>query len=270
MKTNVSIGLVILAMLLGACGTPVPTLAPTPPPPTKRPEIVAANGYRPVQAGDLIEGSRIDFQYLLPSQEEPIVDIALGQDLLQMISIKPTLANGLVAYIQELVKEPRTIYGFDENDPKQTEPKQLTLEANQPVEFVYIYVPAESVHSWSVVEKDSGELRAAYKLIRRKDGGLRVVDGYDLTALNSFNTTITLNGGGTGLAFSARLALLRAILNNPAYQRGENVMDTNPPDVSQYDPRILKIDPSQPGLFQNQDWVLVSRAGPGGGRPLPQ
>ena len=109
MKTNISMGLVILALLLGACGTPVPTLAPTLPPPTQRPEIVAANGYRPAQAGDLIEGSQIDYQYLLPSQGEPIVDIALGQDLLQLISIKPTLANGLVAYIQELVKEPRAI-----------------------------------------------------------------------------------------------------------------------------------------------------------------
>ncbi len=261
--------MVIGSALLVACGTPVPTLAPTAPAPFKPPEIVTANGYRPVQAGDMIEDSRIDYQYLLPSQDKPVVVIALGQNLLQLISIKPQLTDGLVTYIQELVKTPRTIWGFDENNPKQTQPAQLTIEANKPVEFVFVYVPADSTHNWSVVEKDGDELRAAYKLIRRKDGGLRVVDGYDLTALNSFNTMMTLNGGGTGLAFSARLALLRAILENPAYQRGENVMDTQPPQVSQYDARVLKIDPSQPGAFQNQDWVLVSRATPGGGIPLP-
>jgi hypothetical protein len=258
----------VIVSLCVACKSPAPAAVPTPTP-APTPAIVSATGYRPVQAGDVVEGAKIGYQYLLPSQERPVVVIAFGEQLLELMSIKPELSDGLVAYIQELTKEPTTIYAFDEADPSQNEPKLLTLDANKPVEIVIFPIQQDFTHTWSVTETQEGEVRAAYKLIRRKDGGLRFVDAYGTEALNSFTTLITLNGGGAGLVFSSRLALLRLILTDPAYQRGADVMASHPPAVSQYDPRILMIDPSQKGLAQDITWVLVSRPGPNPGLIAP-
>jgi hypothetical protein len=257
----------VIVSLCVACKSPAPAAVPTPTP-APTPAIVSATGYRPVQAGDVVEGVKIGYQYILPSQEHPVVVIAFGERLVELVSVKPELSDGLVAYIQELVKEPRSIYAFDEADPSQNEPRLLTLAANQPVEIAIIPI-AEGPHVWSVTESQDGEVRAAYKLIRRKDGGLRFVDAYDTSALQSFTTMMTLNGSGAGLVFSSRLALLRLILTDPAYQRGADVMASRPPAVSQYDPRILKIDPSQEGIAQNTNWVLFSRPGPNPGLIAP-
>ena len=258
---------VILMGWLAACQSPSTTPAALPTY-TPAPALVSPTGYRPLQAGDMVEGVGISYQYVLPSLERPAIVIAFGQRLLELVNVKPELADGLVAYAQELAKGPTSIYGFDEADPNQTEPKQLTLIANQPIEIAIIPI-AEGPHAWSVTESQEGEVRAAYKLIRRKDGGLRFVDAYDMVALQTFGTLMTLNGGGAGLVYSSRLALLRTILADDAYQRGQDVMATRAPDVSQYDSRILKIDPSKTGLLQDQDWVLVSRPGPSGGLSAP-
>jgi hypothetical protein len=79
-----------------------------------------------------------------------------------------------------------------------------------------------------MMEGDDKETQAAYKIVRRKDGGLRFIDAYGLVALNSASNTFTLNGSGGGLMFSARMALLRLILSNAKYQRGVNAMESNP------------------------------------------
>jgi hypothetical protein len=257
----------MLIMSVAACqSNPAPivagtTLASTP---TARP----LTGYRPLQNNDLLEGAKIGYLYTLPSPEQPAVTLAFGENMLELVSIKPELRDGLLAYIRDLVQEPRSVYAFDENTPDQAEPKLLLLPANRPIEIVFIPI-AEGQHNWSVTETDQGEIRAAYKLVRRKDGGLRFVDAYGIEAMNSFTTLITLNGGGAGLVYSARLALLRLILSEPTYQRGADVMASQPPQLSQYDSRILKLDPTQTGLAQDLDWVLVSRPGPNPGLPAP-
>ena len=254
-----------VVLICAACASPRPTVAPTAQPTATLPPASATfTAYRPIQINDMIEGAKIGYQYVLPSPDKPAVTLAFGEGMLELVSIKPELKDGLLAYIQELAQEPRSVYAFDENTPDQTAPQLLTIEANKPVEIVFIPIH-EGQHNWSVTETDQGEIRAAYKLIRRRDGGLRFVDAYGLEAMNSFTTLITLNGGGTGLVYSARLALLRLILSEPAYQRGMDVMAGQPPQLSQYDSRILKLDPSQTGLAQDLDWVLVSRPGPNPG-----
>jgi len=257
--------MVVAAVLLVGCGTPVPTLAPTA---TVNPSIILADGYRPPQPNDIIEEVKIGYQYIVPSQDNPVGVIAFSEGLIQLITIKPELSNGLVAFLQDIAKENKPVLAFDEKDTNQKTAKVLTWDPKKPIEIIFIKLPDSSQNIWSVRETDAGELRAAYKFVVRKDGGLRFVDGYDLTTVNSLNQLRTLNGGGIGLGLSARLALLRTIMNTPAYQRGENVMASAPPSPSQYDPRILKIDPKQEGLAQDLDWVLVSRPGPSGGIPI--
>jgi len=258
---------VILSVVTTACRpTPAPILAPTAAPPTPSP--LPPGAYRPIQINDVIEGAKIGYQYALPSPDQPVVVIAFGAGMLELLSVKQELATGLVAYIQELAQEPKSIYAFDENDPSQTEPKLLTIAANKPIEVIFVPI-GEGQHNWSVTETDNNEVRAAYKLVRRRDGGLRFVDAYGLEAMNSFTTLATLNGGGAGLVYSARLALLKTILSDPGYQRGVDVMSSRPPQTSQYDARILRIDPSAQGLAQDVDWVLISRPGPNPGIPLP-
>ncbi len=261
----------VMATLMGflaACGsTPAQPPAPTATVATA-PTIVAPAGYRPIQSGDRVEGATISYQYILPSLEHPVVVIAFGTNLIQLVSIKPELGDGLVEYAQDLAKEGKSIYAFDENDPTQKEPRPMTWETSKPIEIVFIPL-TEGSHSWSVTETQGGEVQAAYKIIRRKDGGLRFVDAYGLVALNSANNMFTLNGGGTGLVFSSRLALLRLILADAKYQRGENLMASFPPEFSQYDPRILKLDPSRTGLAMDKDWVLFSRPGPNPGLTGP-
>jgi hypothetical protein len=263
---SVSLTLILSAVTAACRPTPAPTLVPTAALPTPTPLPLSA--YRPIQNNDLIEGAKIGYQYALPSPDKPVVVIAFGEGMLELVSVKQELAAGLVAYIQELAQEPRSIYAFDESDPNQAEPSLLTIQANKPVEIIFVPLP-EGQHNWSVTETDQGEIRAAYKLIRRQDGGLRFLDAYGIEAMNSFTTLLTLNGGGAGLVYSARLALLRLILSEPAYQRGADVMASQPPQLSQYDSRILKLDPSQTGLAQDLDWVLVSRPGPNPGLPTP-
>jgi hypothetical protein len=92
---------------------------------------------------------------------------------------------------------------------------------------------------------------------------------YGVAALQSANMLLPGYQGGIGLMLSARLALLKTILSNEKYQRGENVMETTPPTMEQYDPRILRINPAAIGLAQNEDWVLSARPGPGGGKQAP-
>lgn len=250
--------------LLVACGS-APPQSPTPTATVAAlPTIVAPTGYRPLQAGDSVEGAIIDYQYVLPTLAQPVVVVAFGKNILQLINIKPELSDGLVAFIRDVSKEAKTILAFDETLPNQMEPKPMTWDGNKPVEVVFIPI-TEGTHSWSLTETQAGEVQAAYKIIRRKDGGLRFVDAYGLVALNSANNMFTLNGGGTGLVFSSRLALLRLILADAKYQRGENVMASFPPEISQYDSRILKLDPARTGLAMDRDWVLLSRPGPNPG-----
>ncbi len=266
-KIALLISVTLCVALSSACAspTPAPTVQPTA---TLISNIISPSGYRPVQTGDVIEGAKIGYQYIIPSPEQPVVVVAFGERMVELVSVKQELKAGLVAYIQELVKEPRSIYAFDESDPAHVEAEPVTLTANQPVEIVIIPLN-DQPHTWSVTETEQGETRAAYKLIRRKDGGLRFVDAYGLEAMNSAATLATLNGGGAGLVYSARLALLRLILSDARYQRGGDVMTSYPPALNQYDARVLKIDPSLPGILQNTDWVLVSRPGPNPGKIAP-
>lgn len=266
MKRTLLFAIAVLAAFLVGCGTPVPTVAPqatfaAPP------ALVSPTGYRPLQNGDPIEGTQITYQYVLPSLDQPVVNLAFGANLLHLIGVKPELTSGLVTFAQELIKEPRTVYGFDENDPTQTAPKLVTIEPNKPLEVAFIFIE-DVPHTWAATETDQGETRTGFKLIRRKDGGLRIVNAYDTVTLHSIGFQ-TINGEGAGLVFSARLALLQVILTDPAYQRGENVFAKKPPTLDQYDPRILKLDPSQEGLAQDKDWVLVSRPGPNSGLAAP-
>lgn len=266
-KTYRFLLVVSIAMVAGCAAPPTPP-APIPTAtPYQDPTIVAPSGYRPLQLGDQIEGTQISYQYVLPSLDQPAIDLAFGVNLLHLLSVKPGLIDNLVSFAKELTKESRTVYAFDENDPNQTEPKLLSIEPNKPLEVAFIFI--ENVpHQWSVTETDQGEVRAGYKLVRRKDGGLRVINAYDTVTLHSVDFR-TINGDGAGLVFASRLALLKVILNDPAYQRGENVMATKPPTLDQYDPRILKIDPTQQGMAQDQDWVLDSRGGPNPGLVAP-
>jgi hypothetical protein len=261
--------LVVSIAMFAGCAAPTPTLPALIPTatPYQDPTIVAPSGYRPLQLGDQIEGTQISYQYVLPSLDQPAVDLAFGVNLLHLLSVKPGLIDNLVSFAKELTKESRTVYAFDENDPNQTEPKLLSIEPNKPLEVVFIFIE-DVPHQWSVTETDQGEIRAGYKLVRRKDGGLRVINAYDTVTLHSVDFR-TINGDGAGLVFASRLALLKVILNDPAYQRGENVMATKPPTLDQYDPRILKIDPTQQGMAQDQDWVLDSRGGPNPGLVAP-
>lgn len=258
--------LFVIMTAAAACSPTAPTPTPPTPPPLPQPTTLP-QGYRPLQKGDVVEGSTIDYQYILPSEGQPVIDIAFGQNLLQLSTIKPQLADGLVAFAKDLVKEPHNINGFDETNPNQREPRPITLEANKPVEIVFVPF-AKGNHYWNVTETQQGDVRAAFKLVRRQDGGLRFINAYDLVALNNFGTLLP-NGGGGGLVFSARLALLQAILSDPAYQRGENVIDAKTPAPAQYDPRVLKVDPSKEGLAQNVDWVIQSRPVPNPGQISP-
>ncbi|MBI3536751.1 MAG: hypothetical protein HY070_04210 [Chloroflexi bacterium] len=263
--------LAAISILLNACAS---SPAPNQPATATRvgaPTIVAANGYRPLQEGDQVEQVTISYQYVLPSLEQPVVTLAFNINLLQFVSVKPALANGLVEYIKEIqtgLKESRSIVGFDENDVKQIDPKPLTFDATKPVEIVFLPL-ADNMQIWNVTEVFQGVNYSAYKIVRRKDGGLRFIDAYGINALHSANDIQTSNGGGTGLIFSSRVALLKLILTNARYQRGVDVFAVNPVGANAYDPRILKVDPTKEGLEQNRDWVFISRAGPGGGLQLP-
>ena len=269
MKTFL-IAFMLIGVLLDSCGTPVPTAAPPKPTdvPHGPPTVVTSTGYRPLQINDVVEGQPIGYQYLVPTPDQPAVDIAFGINLLQLNSLKPELTSDLVSYIKDLGKY-KDVLGFDENDPNQKDPKPITWDPSKPVEIVYIYIDDFTTQRWSVQEGANNEIYAAYKIVRRKDGGLRFIDAYGQVALNSSANTMTLNGGGGGLMFSSRLALLRLILSDSKYQRGVNVMVSYPPATKDYDSRILKIDPTQTGLSMDKDWVIVSHPGPTGGQTAP-
>ncbi|MGB8645603.1 MAG: hypothetical protein WCF84_10220 [Anaerolineae bacterium] len=258
----------VATLVLAGCSPATPTPLPTPDAfALTTPIPPNASGYRPLQAGDNLEGATIDFQYIYPSLEKPVVDIALGKNLLQLIVVKPELTNGLVSYIQEITSQRREIYAYDENDLRQSEPRLMTIEPNKPVEIAIIPLD-DKPHLWSVKETQDGETRTAYKLVRRSDGGLRFIDAYDQVTLHS-GTFATTNGLGLGLIFSARLALLKAILSNQRYQRGQDVMSNPVPSPDQYDPRILKLNPQATGLAQDVDWILIARPGPNPGQASP-
>lgn len=261
---------VLIAILVtSACSSPTPTPAPTPAPtavPTTKPTL-APGVYKPLEKGDIVEGATVDYAYKLPSSDNPVVTIAAAERLLQLISIKPQLTDGLISYAREISQSPHTLYAFDENDPNQAEPKLMTIEANKPVEYIVMRVE-DGPKYWSVTDRQEGTIRAAYKLIRRQDGGLTFVDAYDLTGLNTFGSLLPA-GGGAGMVFSSRLALLKTIINDQGYQRGDDVMATRIPEVKMYDPRILKIDPTKQDLSMNVDWVIQSRPGPNPGQQAP-
>ncbi len=265
MKYQVLIVLTIWVVLGSACAAATPT--PPPPTPFVQPTLIAPSGYRPVQIGDTIEGATIAYQYILPTLDKPTVTLAFSTNLLQLVTVRTDLSDGLIAFIRELPAD-KPIWMFDENNSKQTEPLALKWDASKPVELVFISLPNDQ-HAWSVSETYNNETQAAYKLVRRKDGGLRFIDAYGIVAVQSANTLLPGYEGGIGLMLSARLALLKAILTNEKYQRGENVMEHNPPTLDLYDPRILKLNPNAIGLAQNQDWVLSARPGPGGGKSAP-
>ncbi|MBI4789754.1 MAG: hypothetical protein HY782_22205 [Chloroflexi bacterium] len=263
MSKSKLIASVFLIALLAACASPVVT----PTAPAATPVLISPTGYRPVQTGDVIETLPISYEYVLPSLNDPKVVLAFNFNLLHFVSVKPELSNGLVAYIRDLPKG-KQIYAFDENDPKQTQPKLVSWDATKPVEYVILPLP-EGDSNWSVIETDQGEIQTAYKLVRRKDGGLRFIDAYGKSAIYSAGALGTINGTGVGLMLSARLALLRTILDDPKYQRGTDVMETNRPDLKQYDPRVLVLDPTKEGIAMNRDWVLFSRPGPNPGLAAP-
>ena len=258
---NTFLFLLAAGMLVGCGVTPTPMIVPTAP---RSSTIVAGNGFRPLQEGDEVEGATISYQYLLPSLDQPAVNLAFSANLLQLIMVKPELSDSLVEYVREIAKSPAPVWAYDEAVPNQTEPKPLTFDSTKPVEMVFIQL-VDGTHYWSVTETDENGVQAAYKIVRRKDGGLRFIDAYGKTALFSANNMFTLNGGGTGLVFSSRLALLKLILTNGKYQRGTNVFATTPVDYAAFDARILKLDPTRVGLAQDRDWVLISRPGPNPG-----
>jgi hypothetical protein len=265
MNKLIGLGAVMLIGLLAACGSPTPT--PTPQRALTVPTIAAPSGYRPPQAGDTIEGAAIAYQYVLPALDKPVVALAFGSNLLQLVTVRAELSDGLVAYIRELPAD-KPVLAFDEANPGQTELQSLKWDPSKPVEIIFIPL-TEGKHTWSVAETYKDEVQAAYKIVRRKDGGLRFIDVYGVAALQSANMLLPGYQGGIGLMLSARLALLKTILSNEKYQRGENVMETTPPTMEQYDPRILRINPAAIGLAQNEDWVLSARPGPGGGKQAP-
>jgi hypothetical protein len=251
------------ALLLAACTTattPVPTALPS-----GQPTITSPTGYRPVQSGDTIEGESIGYQYVLPSLEQPVVTIAASPFLQHFVAINPDLNDGLLAFIRELPGD-KKIYAFEEANPRQTTPQLVSWDATKPVEIVYIGLPRDK-RDWSVTEEQDNQIEAAYKIVRRKDGGLRFIDAYGRNALFYSGAVWTTNGTGIGLMLSSRLALLKMILNDQRYQTGKDVMQNYPPAYSQYDPRVLRIDPSKEGLSMNQDWALITFPGPNSGLP---
>lgn len=252
----------VLWLVACTATTPTPSASTS----AAQPTLVAPSGYRPVQAGDVVEGVTIGYQFVFPSIEHPVLVIAASPYILHFIAIKESMAGGLVPYIQDLPKNNR-IYAFDENDPNQGEPKLMAWDATKPVEVVFIPLP-DGKHNWSVSEGED-QIEAAYKIVRRRDGGLRFVDAYGKNAIYSAGGIYTTNGTGVGLMLSARLGLLKTILSDPKYQRGTNVMQHYPPNYDQYDPRIIKLDPSKEGLNINRDWVIITRPGPAIGLPEP-
>ena len=56
----------LFAPLLVACGTPLPTAVPTTAVELGQATLAAANGYRPLQKNDHIEGTQIAYQYIVP------------------------------------------------------------------------------------------------------------------------------------------------------------------------------------------------------------
>jgi len=268
MKIKFALMIGLVGLIITACSaTPTPYAGPTLTY-EKPPTIAASGGYRPLQVGDVAEGAVISYQYVLPSLDKPVVTLAFGPNLLQLILVKEENAEGLAAFVKELPKD-KQIYAFDESNPTQAEPKLTNWDVTKPVEFAFIPLPEAGEHFWSVTEGDDQGIHAAYKIVRRKDGGLRFVDAYGYVALQSANNTFTLNGGGTGLMFSARLAVMKTILSDTKYQRGTNVTSTFPIPLDQYDKRVLELDTSRTGLAMNRNWVLMSRPGPNPGMVLP-
>jgi len=259
---------ILSIFLLSACGGTPTSIAVPPADVPHSPTIVSPTGFRPLQEGDTVEGAAISYQYTIPSLDQPAVNIAFSTNLLQLVQVKPELTSGLIDYAREISQSPAPVFAYDEATPNQTEPTPLTFDRTKPVQIVFIQL-VEGTHYWSVAETDDKGVQAAYKIVRRKDGGLRFIDAYGQVALFSANNMFTLNGGGAGLVFSARLALLKLILKDQRYQKGTNVFAAFPIDYTAYDPRILKIDPSRTGLAQDQDWVLISRPGPNPGLQGP-
>jgi hypothetical protein len=144
-------------------------------------EVVLPGGYRPVQQNDTIEGAPIGYNFILPSSDQPVVVIAASPYLLHFLSLKPELAAGFVAYVKELGKH-QNVLMFDENDPNQTVPKVMSWDAGKPVEIVYLPVP-DGKHNWSVTDGDD-TVEDAYKIVRRKDGGLRFIDVWQECSLH--------------------------------------------------------------------------------------
>ena len=265
MSKFILFGLFLLLGLVTACNAATPTPRSAVATPAAYATVVLPNGYRPLQQGDVVEDQTISYQYVFPSQDKPVGVVAFGNNLLQLASLKTPLVNGLADYVYALAQNPFVAWAYDENNPNQKEPTQLKFEAGKPVEIAFIALPT-GTHYWSVRESGGGETQAAYKIIRRKDGGLRFVDAYGLAALVSTQNTQTLNGGGAGLMFSARVAFLRTILSDAVYQRGDNPTSLKPPQLSQYDARILRINPQESGIAQNEDWVIVTIPLPNPGR----
>lgn len=252
-------------LVLTACSQSGPTPIVTGPTPATTATL--SSTFQALKKGDQVEGAEVDYAYTLPNGTSPVIQVVFGKNMLHLGNINPQMQEGLISFARELNSEPQSLLGFDEREPNQSVPRSITLTPGAPVQFVVIKIP-DGDRAWSVRETQEGEVRSAYKLIRRGDGGLRFVLAFDISAMNSFSS-IAPQGAGAGLVYSARLALIKSILTDQRYQQGIDVFAANPPGTDKYDARILKLDPSREAMAQNVDWVIMTRPVPNAGIPLP-
>lgn len=262
--------LAVLIFLLSACASTSGQFPATPSPtPLPIPTVTSPNGYRPLQTFDTVAGVTVQYYYVKPSLEKPAAVIAFGPTIPELVEIRPGADQDFTSFIQETLTGATgtdgmiSILGFDINDASATEPKSIKIDPKRPVEFLFGVLSNNPTGGWSDVEGPAADdVREAYKLIRRKDGGLLFVDLYHFNTLLQMGGQPTLNGGLIGLTFASRIAALPFIVKMPIYQNGKQAIETNPFDYNRFDPRILRYDPTRQGAEAVRDWVLFSRPGP--------
>lgn len=267
---SASILVLTLIIVLTACASTSGQFPATPSPtPLPIPTVTSPNGYRPLQAFDTVAGVTVQYYYIKPSLENPAVVIAFGPSIPELVEIRQGVDRDLTSFIQDTMKGAASTdglvqtLGFEIDDPLATEPKPIQIDPKRPVEFLFGVLSNNPGVGWSDVEGPAtDDVREAYKLIRRKDGGLLFVDLYHFNTLLQMAGQPTLNGGYVGLTFASRIAALPFILKLPVYQHGTQAIEKNPFDYNRFDPRVLRYDPTQEGIYAVRDWVLFSRPGP--------